>query len=147
MFSLPSPRDRLGGCVWLPRIVAKIRGLAQGTLPAEYAARFCDRDSVDEHFLQFFRIDREEMMEAASRLETADAISQWFYARPGVDEMRVAAWNEFAENLGRPGFPMAARLVEVLPKTYALLDPAGVHSIFELLEADERATTAERSQP
>ena len=147
MFALPSPRDRLGGCVWLPRMLAKIRGLAQGTLPAEYAARFCDRDSVDEHFLQFFRIDREEMMEAASHLGTVDTISQWFFARPGVDEMRVAAWNEFAENLGRPGFPMAARLAEVLPKTYAHLDPAGVHSIFELLEADERATTAERSQP
>jgi len=143
MRTLPSPRDRLAGCVWLPRMVAKIRGLAQGALPAEYAARFCDRDSVDEHFLHFFGIARDEMMESVNRVGTDDAIARWFCTRPDVDEGRVAAWNEFAEKLGRPGFPMEARLAHVLPTTYAHLDPAGVHSIFDLLEADERAVSSE----
>jgi hypothetical protein len=135
---LPPPRSKLAGCVWLPRLVAKIRGIAQGTLPTEYLARFCDRDSVDDHFLRFFEVTKDDLTAAVNRFESDDAIAHWFRARPDFEEGRVARWNELAENLGRPGFPMAARLLEVLPRMYAHLNPNGVHSIFELLEADER---------
>jgi hypothetical protein len=118
--------------------VAKIRCIAQRTLPIEYAARFCDRDSVDEHFLRFFELAKDDLIAAVNRFESDDAIARWFRALPDFAEERVARWNEFAENLGRPGFPMAARLLEVLPTMYAHLDPNSVHSIFELVEADER---------
>lgn len=152
MLTLPLPRARLADCVWLPRLVAKIRGAAQGTLPAAYAVRFCDHDSVDEYFLRFFGLSKDEMMDAVHRGQSDEEIAQWFRARPGVDDRRIAEWNEFAEQLGRPGFPMAARLVEVLPVKYAQLDPGSIHSIFELLEADETAaggrpsTTAKADQ-
>src|SRR4029077_13875859 len=85
MSPLPLPRARLADCVRLPRLVAKIRGLAQGALPAEYVARFCDHDSVDEHFLRYFEISKDEMVNAVSRLGSEDAIAQWFRARPGLD--------------------------------------------------------------
>jgi hypothetical protein len=138
MIALPLPRAQLADCVWLPRMAAKIRGIARGALPAEYVARFCDRDSVDEHFLRFFGISKEEMIDAVNRLDSDDGIARWFRARPGMDGARIAQWNEFAEDLGKPGFPMATRFLEVRPTTYAHLDPASVHSIFDLLEADEK---------
>jgi hypothetical protein len=139
MMSLPLPRARLANCVWLPRLVAKVRGIARNTLPTEYVARLCDHDSVDEHFLRFFEISKDDLMAAVHRFESDDAIAHWFRALPAMDEARVARWNDFAENLGRPGFPMASRFAEVLPKMYRHLDPTSVHSIFDLLEADEKS--------
>ena len=38
---LPSPRETLAGCVWLPRLLAKARQFQRGELPPDYAARFC----------------------------------------------------------------------------------------------------------
>ena len=138
MTPLPLPRDRLAGCVWLPRIAGKIRAMAAGELPPEYAARFCDRDSIDEHFLNFFAMEKAELMAAVERTGNDDAaLKGWFVTRPGVDAQRISDWNEFAETLGRPGHPMAQRFIDVLPRMYAHLDPTSVHSIFDLLEADE----------
>jgi hypothetical protein len=127
MIALPLPRARLADCVWLPRLVTKIRGIARGALPA------------DAHFLRFFGISKEEMIDAVYRLDSDDAIARWFRAQPGMDGARIAQWNDFAEDLGKPGFPMAKRFLEVRPTTYAHLDPASVHSIFDLLEADEKS--------
>lgn len=138
MNPLPSPRAELAGCCWLPRFVAKARQWQDGKLSAEYAARFCDHDSVDDHFLRFFEWSGAGLVDAAIRLRVDAELAAWFCAQPGIDAARIAAWNELAENLGRPGFPMAARLAEVLPGAYRHLDPAGVDSIFALLEADER---------
>lgn len=138
MNPLPSPRAELAGCFWLPRFVAKARQWRDGELSAEYAARFCDHDSVDDHFLRFFELPKTELVDAAMRLHVDADLAAWFCARPGIDAARIARWNELAVNLGRPGFPMAARLVEVLPRAYPHLDPAQVETIFALLEADEK---------
>lgn len=141
MEPLPLPRARLADCVWLPRIIAKIRAIVSGELPPEYVARFCDRDSVDEHFLSFFGLAKEEMITAVQHSRNDDgAVAAWFCARPGIDAARIAAWNEFAEKLGRPGFPMERRYHDILPRAYSFLDPAKVHCIFDLIESDETGT-------
>lgn len=138
MSALPLPRAELAGCVWLPRFLAKARRLHDGELGSEYTARFCDRDSVDAHFLQFFGLPKDELVEAAIRLRADADFAAWFLASPGIDAGRIAGWNDFAGNLGRPGFPMAARLGAVLPTAYRHLDPSRVRTIFDLLEADEK---------
>ena len=118
--------------------MAKVRGIADGTLPPEYAARFCDHDSVDEHFLEFFNLKKDDFAAAVHRLGSDEAIALWFGACPGVNDVRIAGWNALAENLGRAGFPMEKRLRDVLPAMYAHLDPGSAHSIFDLLEVDEQ---------
>ncbi len=135
--SLPAPRAPLAGCVWLPRIMAKVDQIRRGELPAEYAARFCDRDSVDSWFLDFFGMAQDDLVAAAARFPAESDRAVWFLAQPGIHAERIAEWNRFAANLGRPGFPMADRLQAVLPTTYRHVDARQVHSIFELLEADE----------
>lgn len=138
MRQLPFSRAQLSGCLWLPRIAAKARGFHDGVLGAEYAARFCDCDSVDDHFLRHFKITQADFVAAAARLRDDAAFEAWFRAWPAVDNYRIGSWNALAENLGRPGFPMESRLKEALPTIYRHLDPAGIHSILDLLEADER---------
>ena len=54
-----------------------------------------------------------------------------------MDAERIAAWNDFAEKLGRPGFPMDGRLVAILPRWAGRLDLSEIHSIFDLITADE----------
>ncbi len=135
--TLPAPRAELGGCVWLPRLVAKARQFQTGQLGAEYAARFCDADSVDDYFLRFFTLAKDDLLDAVGRPSDDAALAAWFRALPGVDAARITEWNALAANLGKPGFPMADRLAAVLPTSHRHLDPAQIHSIFDLLEADE----------
>ncbi len=137
MNSLPSPRARLADCLWLPRIVAKARALHAGELPADYVERFCNPVAVDGHFLQSFGLTKEELLAAVARFPSDEEIATWFRSRPGVDAKRIEKWNELAENLGKPGYPMAERFQTTLTTIYSHFDPQTVRCIFDLIETDE----------
>jgi hypothetical protein len=124
----------LGGCVWLPRILAKARLLRQGALPSEYESRFCHATGVDGQFLAHFGLTREDVL-AAAALPDAEAAA-WLAGRTTAE--RIREWNHLAVNLGRPGFPMAERFPAALSTTYQHLAGRGLTSVFEVLEADEQ---------
>jgi len=131
---LPGPRKELAGCVWLPRILGKARHWHAGSLPADYAMVFCHPKGVDGLFLAHFGLSREHIL-AAATLSEADA-GAWFSSR--CSPAQIAAWNLMAVNLGRPGFPMAERLPVALSTTYKNVNPKGLTTVFEVLEADEK---------
>lgn len=152
---LPSPRDQLADCVWLPRILAKARLLKTGKLAPDYAARFGHASGVDGQFLAFFRLTQEDIL-AVCELG-APAIINWFHQRLPVRPATTAdgettpttyasaiqqidAWNHIAVNLGREGFSMAERLPIALSTTYKHLQGQPFATVFEVLEADERGT-------
>jgi hypothetical protein len=135
MNPLPPPRATFAGCIWLARILEKARRIQNGTLPAEYAARFGASNGTDGQFLGFFGLEKEQILAVAGVPE--EEIERWFLDLPGVDLSRIAAWNQLAVNLGREGYPMQERLPVALATTYAHLDPRKIHSVFEALEADE----------
>src|SRR3954470_9199858 len=101
---LPSPRQQLAGCIWLPRIMAKARSLDRGELAPDYAARFCHPGGIDGQFLGFFQLSREEIVNASRRSD--DEVVAWFLSLENATGERIAEWNRIAVNLGRPGFPM-----------------------------------------
>lgn len=137
--TLPAPRDdSLAGCVWLARFLVKARRLLADELPPDYVERFGAPDGVDGHFFRFFGVGHEQFMDEIRREPSDDAVTAWFLVLPGIDADRVAAWNAFAERLGQPGRPMAKRLADVLPNMADRLDPSKIHSIFDLITADER---------
>jgi putative intracellular protease/amidase len=137
---IPAPREKLAGCDWLPRILAKARLLEQGQLPAEYAARFCDASGVDGQFMAFFKLTRDAIVAAAALPEPEAA--EWFLKLPGVSPRRIEEWNYFAEHLGRPGFPMAERLPIAKSTVYKQVDTTGIDTVFGVLEADEQVPAA-----
>src|SRR3974390_925997 len=98
---LPRPIEKLAGCVWLPRILAKARLLRNGALPEDYASRFCAPNSVDGVFLAHFGLSREDIVSTAALSD--DKASEWFISRNGAE--RVEQWNKIDVNLGRPGSP------------------------------------------
>ena len=131
----PRPEVALGKCIFLARIVAKARALNDGTLPEEYAVRFCAPDSVDGLFIAFFGLSRAQIQAAAALSDAA--VVEWFESIPAASEPRIREWNHLALNLGRPGFPMAERLPIALRTKYAHVASRGIETIFEMLNADE----------
>ena len=131
---LPRPTEKLAGCVWLPRILAKARLLQSGELREDYAARFCAPNGVDGAFLSHFGFSRDDIVCAAAMSD--DKASEWFGSRTNAE--RVEQWNQIAVNLGRPGYPMAERFPVALATTYKHVDSRGQTTVFEVLEADEK---------
>lgn len=133
---LPAPRAQLGGCIWLPRILAKARMLQRGELPAEYEARFCHPTGVDGQFISYFGLNREELLAVAGMSD--QAVVEWFVAREAAAHKRIEEWNDIAINLGRPGYPMAERFPIAKATAYSHIDSREMTTVFEVLEADER---------
>jgi hypothetical protein len=138
MISLPAPKDRLAGCIWLPRILAKARLLQRGELPPAYAERFCHPTGVDSVFLNHFHLNREDILAAAGK--TDKEVTRWFRLRAEGGAENVAKWNETAVNLGRPGYPMAERFSIARDTVYKNVNSTGMTTVFELLEADDTLT-------
>ncbi len=136
---LPAPRDAsLAGCVWLARFLVKARRLLADELPPDYVERFGHPEGVDGNFFRFFSIGHEQLMDEVRREPSDDAVAFWFLALPGIDADRIAAWNDFAEKLGHPGLPMSKRLAEISLMLGGRFDLSKIHSIFDLITADER---------
>lgn len=140
MDPLPSPFERLAGCMWLPRILAKARLFAADALPEDYAKRFCAVTGVDAEFLKHFGLAREDILELA-RLSDADAAAR-FAERPSCGAARIDAWNRIAPSLGKPGFPLADRFPIAMKTIYTAHLDKGIDNIFDALVEDERATQA-----
>ena len=138
MITLPPPRATLAGCMWLPRIIAKARLLQSGALPSEYETRFCHPTGVDAQFLKFFGLEKEDILSAACGND--DQVGAWFGEITARRPSMISEWNHLAQNLGKPGFPMAERLPIALSTAYQHLDPSKISSVFEALEADEFQT-------
>jgi len=132
---IPGPREQLAGCIWLARILAKARLLRSGALPPEYAARFCHPTGIDGLFLAHFGLTRDDILRLAGSSD--EEIASLFLSQMTPEQ--IGEWNRIAVNLGRAGFPMAERLPVALATTYKHLDPRGITTVFEALEADEKA--------
>jgi hypothetical protein len=131
---IPSPRDSLAGCVWLPRILTKGHLVLAGSLPPEYAARFCHPTGVDTQFLAHFALTREDILRLAA-LPESEAMAA-FLSQTSPE--RIQQWNHIAVNLGRPGFPLAERFPVAMATAYKHVGAPEMTTIFELLEADEK---------
>ena len=129
--------------MWLPRIIAKARLLESDALPVEYADRFCHPTGVDAQFLRFFELKQEDVNQASRG--TDEQVASWFGSLTTGRPSLISQWNELAQTLGRPGFPMAERLPVALATTYKHLEPSKFSSVFEVIEADEGETTPDKS--
>ena len=65
------------------------------------------------------------------------SVAEWFSARTTGES--IERWNQTALNLGRPGYPMAERFSVALATTYKNVAGRGLTTVFDVLEADERA--------
>lgn len=138
--ALRLPTETLAGCVFLPRFLDKLRAHAAGLLPRDYLIAFGHPRGMDGHFFQHFRFEKDAVIAALTALpdETAAA---WFLAQPGVTPASIAAWNELAPQIGRPGQPGHRELQWMLRRVFGDAIPPQVSSSFEAILWDERPET------
>jgi acyl-coenzyme A thioesterase PaaI-like protein len=123
--------------MWLPRFIDKARHHLAGTLEAGYQRAFCSPAGADGVFLSHFKLGKGEILEAIQREGSDEAIARWFLRRPDSSEGRIAAWNELAPNIGKPGYPLNRTFALGLKSLYAGCSDPRVDSGFTAIAWDE----------
>ncbi len=134
---LPHPEERLAGCVWLPRMAAKIRIFSAGDLPVSYRIAFGSRIGVDGYFLRHFHLSMAQVVATVRSASNDEAVANWFLQRPFVSPHAIALWNSCALKLGARGQPGFLTLCIVKGFLYPKSRFRRVGSIFEAIEVDE----------
>src|SRR3954465_12971038 len=86
-----SPYEKLGGYVHLPRLIDKARLHQQGLLNG-YNYKTV---GFDKHLLAFLKLNPDTFEEAASQLETDDAMLKWIAANGAShSKEEIEEWNQ-----------------------------------------------------
>lgn len=141
---LRSPRESLGGYILLPRLIDKVRLLAQGQLPQTYAANFLGTGfTLDGRFLTFTGLNAEALHRAILSSRTDDEVLAWVqeHARPTI----AAEKHMWAEQIDRyrPDAALVGYRTRVYPELAAQID-VGSLSVLDLLDMDEGRLAVKR---
>lgn len=134
---LRSPRETLGGYVFLPRLIDKVRLHARGKLPPEYIGNLLKPGlTLDGRLLTFTELDAEELRRAILAAKTDEEVLAWVerHARPHtMTEKRQ--WIAEIETY-RPNAEWAKFRREVYKEIAVKIDPATLN-VFDLIDIDE----------
>jgi hypothetical protein len=136
-FFLRSPRQTLGGYVFLPRLIDKIRLHAQGKLPPEYIDNLLKAGlTLDGRLLTFTGLDAEELRRAILAAKTDEQVLDWVerHAKPHT-KTEKQQWIAEIE-VYRPSAEWAQWRREVYKELAVKVDPATL-SLFDLIDMDE----------
>ncbi len=134
---LRSPREKLGGYILLPRLIDKVRLLAKGDLPQEYAANVLGSPfTLDGRFLAFTGLDAEALRQAIRSSSTDADVLAWVqtHAKPAT-EAEKQAWAEQIASY-RPDPALIEYRTRLYPELAAKID-VGTLSVLDLIDMDE----------
>ena len=97
--NLRSPHEKLGGIVYLPRLIDKVRLHQTGTLPADYHANL--GKGFDGRCVNFLHVSYDALAERVQQGGDDAAILAWCFERgrkPSEEEIDI--WNEFLRKRG-----------------------------------------------
>lgn len=140
MAKIPSrrPIDKLAGCTWLARLTDKIRLHLAGELDPSFHMPFCNPHATDGIFFAHFDLTKDDIIAAVqSSNGDDDKVASWFLGRSANVSEKIAAWNQIAPQIGRPGFPGERILAFAKKKIYKGPDDPRLDSVFLLIAADE----------
>jgi hypothetical protein len=134
---LRSPRESLGGYILLPRLIDKVRLLAQGQLPQTYAANVLGTGfMLDGRFLTFTGLNAEALRQAILSSRTDDEVLAWVqqHARP-TSAVEKQTWAEQIDRC-RPDAALVEYRKRIYPELAAQVD-VGSLSVLDLIDMDE----------
>ena len=134
---LRSPRKSLGGYILLPRLIDKVRLLAQGQLPQAYAANVLGTGfTLDGRFLSFTGLNAEALRQVILSSRTDDEVLAWVqeHARPTTAEEKHT-WAEQIDRY-RPDAALVEYRKRIYPELAAQVD-VGSLSVLDLIDMDE----------
>ncbi len=131
-----SAYEKVGGIVWVPRMLDKIRQRARGTLPADFQANV--GKGFDLRCVRFLGVTHESVVERVLKGDTDEQVLAWCMengSRPTPDQVQV--WNEYMIKRGwRDTDSPPGRLQENKEKS-GLGDRADILTFFDYYEVDE----------
>lgn len=134
---LRSPREKLGGYIFLPRLIDKVRLHAQGRLPAEYIGNLLKPGlTTDGRFLEFTGLDGEELRNAILATDTDADVLSWVLQRARASsDTDKRQWAEKVDAY-RPDANIAQLRKKFYPDLAKKVDVT-LLSVFDLIDMDE----------
>ncbi|MBI3352014.1 MAG: DUF5069 domain-containing protein [Nitrospirae bacterium] len=134
---LRSPRETLGGYLFLPRLIDKIRLHAEGKLPPEYLGNLLKPGlTFDGRLLSFLEVNGEALREAILSAKTDNEVLVWVEkngkSRTAGEKKR---WIEEIEAF-RPDPSHVERRKQTYPDLAVKIDLANINS-FDMVDMDE----------
>lgn len=139
----------IADCMWLARFTDKVRLHLSGGLNADFEPFFGHKLATDGAFIDFFKIELEELIAVVRSDPTNDdAVTAWFLQQPGATPDRIKTWNDGAFDLGKAGKPMARAFSWARRKYYGGTDAhPEVVSVFSGIAWDEGYLAEMPKQP
>ncbi|MDQ6622858.1 MAG: DUF5069 domain-containing protein [Verrucomicrobiota bacterium] len=129
-----SPATKIGGIVYLGRMMDKVRAQAQGTLPADYQPNL--GKGFDGRCARFLRIGYGQFTERVLQGGSDDEILEWCFSngrRPDDDEIHV--WNEFMRKVGWNDD--TSETLTRRKKEAGMAGRSEIRTMFEFIDVDE----------
>ena len=131
-----SPREKVGGIVYFPRMLDKIRLQARGKLGPDYHENLGQEGTLDGGCCNLLGVDYAALTKRVLEGGTDEEILEWCCEngrRPREFDIRL--WNSFASKLGW-GDPAAAT-IERTKKKHQIEHRTDIMTIFDLIDLDE----------
>lgn len=132
-----SPKEKLGGYVFLPRLIDKIRLHANGELPAEYIGNLLGKGTtLDHRLIQFAGLEGEKLREAILASKSDNEVLAWVEKNgiPHTAEEKEAWIREISAYRPAPG--MVEFRKKYYPELAAKVD-IGTLNVFDMIDMDE----------
>jgi hypothetical protein len=131
-----SPYQKLGGLVWIPRMLGKIRLLTRGQLPADYLPYM--GLGFDRRCVRFLGVDYGALAGRVVEGGTDEEILEWCFAtgrRP--TEFEIHVWNEYMIKRGWRDTDASPHELQEYKDKYGLGHRSDVLTYFDFYEVDE----------
>ncbi len=131
---LRSPSAKVGGIVYLGRMLDKIRTHAQGKLPPEYQPNL--GKGFDEFCMNFLHVNYNELVECVKQGGSDEDVLTWCFAQgrqPSDNELFV--WNEFMRKRGWNDD--VTQTLERRKREEGMTERADIETMFAFIDADE----------
>jgi hypothetical protein len=133
---MKSAYDKVGGIVWVPRMLDKIRLRASGELPADFQANV--GKGFDLRCVRFLGVTHEAVAERVLKGDTDEQVIGWCMengSKPTPDQIQI--WNEYMIKRGwRDTDSPPGKLQEHKEKS-GLGQRADILTFFDYYEVDE----------
>ena len=132
-----SPYLKIGGMVYLPRMLDKMRMHLAGELPEDYHG--LRGKGMDERACKYLRVEYDDVLELVEKGWDDEAIAGWVSKNSrDINEIDILIWNGFMMKRGcHESDPAVTDLLERFKKESGLGHRDDIKTFFDYFEADE----------
>ena len=131
-----SPKETVGGMMYFPRMIDKIRQHARGELGADYHENLGTQRSGDGMCCNFLRVEHAALTDRVLAGGSDEEILEWCYTTGRrLNEADVMVWNGFISKLGWNDF--ATPSLEEARQGGGFTERTDIATIPDLIDLDE----------